>query len=235
MVPANANHAGAGQKRPPARHAAPHIDAGIFRRAFLGVELLAQGRMDSFATHRDATALRRQRLAVCVDKMSDRFTALAVNARAAPTGDDFVGARARNEFVEQHHLQVAAMDGELRHVVAGETAGRLVVDKLAEAIVETIFARGDGDFCQSLFQAEPTEFARGMRQDIDADTDRLQFGRRFEYAAGDAGAMQHQAKRQAANAGANDEHFHRRLTFMLFLPRERFLGAPAGDGGQGQR
>ena len=32
MVPADADHAGAGQERLPARDAAPHVDAGIFRR-----------------------------------------------------------------------------------------------------------------------------------------------------------------------------------------------------------
>ena len=122
--------------------------------------------------------------------------------------DHLVGAGARDESVEQHHLQIAAMDGELRHVVAGKAPGRLAVDVLAEAIVETIFARGDRDLGQRLLQAERAQFARGMRQDVDADADRLELGRRLEDAAGDAGAMQHQAERQAADAGADDENFH---------------------------
>ena len=40
--------------------------------------------------------------------------------------------------------------------------------------------------------------------------------RRLENAAGDAGAMQHQPQRQAADAGADNEHFH---AVDLRLPR----------------
>ena len=100
------------------------------------------------------------------------------------------------------------MDGELRHVVAGEAPGRFAIDELAEAIVETEFARDDRGLGERLFQAERAQFARGMRQDVDADADRFQFGRRFEDAAGDAGPLQHQPQRQAADAGADDEHVH---------------------------
>ncbi len=104
------------------------------------------------------------------------------------------------------------MDGELRHVVAGEAAGRLAVDVLAEAIVEAEFARGDGDLGERILQTEPAQFARGMRQDVDADADRLELGRRLEHAGCDAGAMQHQAKRQPADAGPDNENFHCELT-----------------------
>src|SRR5690349_5211465 len=47
-----------------------------------------------------------------------------------------------------------------------------------------------------------------MRQDIDADAYRLELGRRFENATSDTGAMQHQAKCQSADAGADDQNFH---------------------------
>ncbi len=164
--------------------------------------------MDALAGNRHAAALRRQRLAVHVFKIRHRLIAVVVDARAAPAEHHLVGAGARDEGLEQHHLQVAAMDGELRHVVAGKAAGRLAVDELAEAVVEAIFARGDGDLGERIFETERAEFARGMRQDVDADADRLELGRRLEDAAGDAGAMQHQAQRQAADAGADDEHFH---------------------------
>ena len=116
-------------------------------------------------------------VAVDVLEMRDRFVAVIVDARAALAEDHLVAACARNEIVEQHHLQIAAMDGELRHVVAGKAPGRFAVDELAEAIVEAIFARGHRDLGERVFEAERAEFARGMRQNVDADTDRLEFGR----------------------------------------------------------
>ena len=54
--PAGAHHAGARQHRPPARHAAPHVDAGIARLAFVGKELLANRRIDAVAGDRHTAA-----------------------------------------------------------------------------------------------------------------------------------------------------------------------------------
>src|SRR6476659_8562447 len=60
-MPADAYHAGAGENRLPPRHAAPHVDAGIFRGTFVGIEPLAQHRMNALAAHHDAAALRLER------------------------------------------------------------------------------------------------------------------------------------------------------------------------------
>ena len=54
--PAGAHHAGARQHRLPAGHAAPHVDSGIARFAFLGIELLANRGIDPIARDRDAAA-----------------------------------------------------------------------------------------------------------------------------------------------------------------------------------
>ena len=89
------------------------------------------------------------------------------------TGDDLIRTGTFEEGVKQGHLQVAAMNRELRHVIAGEAPGRLAVDELAEAVVEAIFARGDRDLAERILKSERHQFARGVRQDIDADADRL--------------------------------------------------------------
>src|SRR5471032_2805968 len=101
--------------------------------------------------------------------MRDRLRPVIVDACAALAEQHLVGAGAFDKSLEQYHLQVAAMNGELRHVVTGKAAGRLAVDVLAEAIVETKFARGDGDLGERILQPERAEFARGMRQYIAAD------------------------------------------------------------------
>ena len=110
--------------------------------------------MDALAGDRHRAAFRRERLAVGVLEMRDGLAAFVIDPRAAPPQNHLVAARARDEGVEQYHLQIAAMDGELRHVVAGEAPGRLAVDVLAVAIVKAIFAGGDGDLGERVFQAE---------------------------------------------------------------------------------
>ena len=79
-----------------------------------------------------------------------------------------------------------------------------------------------------------------MRQNIDADTDRLEFGSGLENTAGNAGAMQHQAQGQSADAGADYQNFHGHQPFRDGSSRTVY-GAPAtpvhpdGDGRQKQR
>jgi hypothetical protein len=70
-------------------------------------------------------------------------------AGAAPAGVQAIRTDARAERIEQHAMQVAAMDRELRPFVARIASGRLAVDELAEAVVETGFARGDRDLRQA--------------------------------------------------------------------------------------
>jgi hypothetical protein len=65
------------------------------------------------------------------------------------------------------------MNGKLRHVVAGVESGRLLVDEIAESVVEAVFARDDAHLRQRIFQPERNQFARRVRQDIDPDADRL--------------------------------------------------------------
>ena len=81
-------------------------------------------------------------------------------------------AGARDESIQQHHLQVAAMNRELRMLVARGAAERLLIDQLAEAIEEGRIRGRDRDLGQRLFEPERGEFLGGMRQQIDADADR---------------------------------------------------------------
>jgi hypothetical protein len=43
-----------------------------------------------------------------------------------------------------------------------------------------------------------------MWEEIDADADRLDFGSRLKYPAGDLGCVQRKSERQSANAGSDD-------------------------------
>ena len=89
-------------------------------------------------------------------------------------------------------------------VVARGAAQRLLIDQLAEAIEEGGILGGDRDPRQIGLEAERGQFPGGMRQQIDADADRADFGRELEYSAGDSGRVQRQPERQPANTGADD-------------------------------
>ena len=115
--------------------------------------------MDALGANDNATALRRQRPAVDVLEMCDRLRSVVLDAGAAPTGNHLVRARALDESIEQDHLQIAAMDRELRHVVTRKLAGRLAVDVLTEAVVKAIFARGNGDLCKCILEPERAQLA----------------------------------------------------------------------------
>src|SRR5439155_13438199 len=113
--------------------------------AFTRVELLADHGMQAIAGDHHVGVLRRQGASGPRVFEADA-DALAVlrEPGAAPSGADRGRAGAVEERIEQHALQVAAMDRILRRVVAGEAAKRLAVDQLTEAIEERRLARQHG-------------------------------------------------------------------------------------------
>src|ERR1700730_4294723 len=97
------------------------------------------------------------------------------------------------------------MNRELRMLVTRGAAERLLVDQLPEAIEEGGIPGFDRRLRQHRFKPERGKFFCGMRQQIDADPDRPDFGSRLENPAGDSGGVQRQPKRQPANAGSDDD------------------------------
>src|SRR5690606_373243 len=97
---------------------------------------------------------------------------------------------------------------ELRIIVAGVPAERLDVDKLAEAVEIAGVGGRDRDLGQRLLEAELAQLLAGVRQDIDADAERLDLRRGLVDAAGDAAPLQHEPEREPAYAAADDQYFH---------------------------
>ena len=120
-------------------------------------------------------------------------------------GDELVGAGARAECVGQDHLQVAAVDRELRVLVSGGAAERLLVDQLAEAVEEGGIGGGDRGLGERGFKAERGELSRSMRKQVDADADRPDLRGGFENPARNSFLMQREPERQPANAGTDDD------------------------------
>ena len=79
------------------------------------------------------------------------------------------------------------------------------MDQLPEPIEEGGVRGLDRNALERVFEPKACEFTRRMRQEVDADTDRPQFGSGFEDPARDAGLMQRDPERQPANAGTDDD------------------------------
>ena len=114
------------------------------------------------------------------------------------------GRQAGAGGVPQHALQLAAMDGELRHGVARMHAALLAPDLLAEAVDVDQLVRADADRVQRRQQAEGGEFGDGVRQRVDADAERADRVGLLEHDAGDAALVQREGEGEAADAGAGD-------------------------------
>ena len=110
-----------------------------------GIELLAQRRMNPLrsspgrgrAAPRAAFWSPNLRNTPTLRRPSAPVQRQLKTTRSAPARGD--------EGIEQHHLQIPAMNRELRNVVAGVAAGGLAVDELAVAVVEAEFAGDDGN------------------------------------------------------------------------------------------
>ena len=124
-----------------------------------------------------------------------------------------------------HALQPAAMNGELRNVVAGVEAARLAPDLLTETVGIEQLVGADRDRIEPLEQAELGQFLDGVRQRIDADAQFADGVRLLEDFAVDPARVQHQRRDQAADARACDDHLHddtprdSRLLTAASLPR----------------
>ena len=203
--PASPHHAGARQHRFPSRHAAPHVDAGIARFAFAREKLLADRGIDAVAGDGGTTAYGAAVAASRPVGKTDADTGLILfNSDAVLVGQQPVGSGARTEGIEQDHLQIAAMDGELWVLVARCPSQRLPINQLTEAIEKGRVLGRDRDPRQISFKSERGKFFGGMRKQIDADPDRLDVGRRFKYPAGDSGGVQCEPQGQSADAGPDN-------------------------------
>ena len=204
--PSRTHHAGARQHRLPAGDAAPHVDAGITRLALVRKKLLADSGVDAVAGDRGPAAHGAAvRSRWPVGKMHADARCVLLDADAMMVGDEPVIPGAGAKGLEQGHLQIAAMDRELRLGIARRAAQRLLIDQLAEAVEKGRVAGLDRHPRQRRLEPERREFPGGMRKQIDANPDRPDLGGGFEDPAGKRGGMQREAECQAADAAANDD------------------------------
>jgi hypothetical protein len=68
-----------------------------------------------------------------------------------------------------------------------------------------------------------------MRQHVDADAERLQFGHALEHFGANADLMQAERQRQSADAATGDENSHDTPLLLMASWHERWQGQPRKD------
>ncbi len=177
------------------------------RCALARIELCANVGMDAVAGNEDRAFGGRQ-IALLVAEGDDHaaIDILAVDRLAARHHRALAGAGFQR--MEQHHLETAAMDGELRPGIARELPARLRPDLLALLGEIGDLAGAHADRVHLRLEPHLEQFAHGMRLHIDADAQRLQLAHLLEDAKRNARLMARNGKRQAGNAGPGDDDGH---------------------------
>ena len=167
------------------------------------MELLAHRRVKAVACNRNLGARGRAILE------AHRDAALfLVDPHACAAELDGVSSQSLVDDLEQRLMQIGAMDREMRPGVPGVAPASLLEDKLAVLVVPDEFLRLDAAAADAGLDAQLREAAHRMRQQIDADAERLELARRLVDAAGDAFAVQVKRGDQAADAAADQRDVH---------------------------
>ena len=165
--------------------------------------------MDAVGADQDIAAHGLDMRAAAVEEIGGD-AALVLRERTEPAaGVDGVIAQPLDHGLMDDALQPAAMDRELRHVVAGIEPALFVPDFLAVAGQIKQLVGADRDLVEPVQQAEAGEFADRMRQRVDADAEFADGIGLLEQFAADAAGPQHQRGGQAADTAADDNRLHR--------------------------
>src|SRR5439155_16707593 len=183
--------------------AAPGIDAGE-GDALAGIELTADRGIHAVAGDGDGAAHRRS-LAPrrCLAKSDTHPVRIQLHADALAIVHDALRAETLDRRVEQHAMQLAAMDAQLGIFVARVAPARLLVDELAVPVEEGALLVLDRHLAQALLQAERRQLAHAVGQQRDADAELAYLLRRLVDAARDAALLQREREGEAGDAPAD--------------------------------
>ena len=107
----------------------------------------------------------------------------------------------------ENALQLAAMNGELGHIVSGVGATQFLPHRLAEAIAIEQLASPDADAVELRQQTELRQNADGVRQHVEADAEFAQLRGLLEYLGLYSGLVQREGGGKAADTAADDQDF----------------------------
>ena len=138
-----------------------------------------------------------------------RHPALVLAKRAEPmAGVNARLADPRPRRVIDDALQPAAMNGELRHLVARIGAARLAPDLLAEAVGVDQLVGPDRHRVEPVEQSKLLELLDRVRQRVDADAELANAVGLLVDLAVDPARMQHQRGGETPDTAADDNDLH---------------------------
>ena len=143
-----------------------------------------------------------------VDEIGRDASFILHKAGKPSAGDHRLGAGAFDKCIKEKFLQPAAVDGELRHLMAGMHAAQLGPDFLS-GFGEIGQATGtQSHLVERAEKAKRLKLADGMRQNIDADAGLANARGGFIDLHVDVPGPQHQGGGKAADPAAGDDDFH---------------------------
>src|SRR5262249_33749567 len=127
----------------------------------------------------------------------------------AMAGVDARLAEPRAHRLVDDRLQPAAMDGELRHLVAGVGAAQLAPDLLTEAVGVKQLVGSDPHRVETIEQPELAQSLDRVGQVVEADAELRKAIGLLEELAAAAGGMQQEGGGKTADAAADNDDLHR--------------------------
>jgi len=183
------------------------MDASVMQRPFIWIKLMPDDGMDAIASNGDRS-FTQSRYCITASEESGNTILVLIYAHAFIAKMDTIGADALAHRVQQHELQIAAMDGKLRPTIARAAPARITMNELAMSVVKVQLARFDRDPGEVLLKPKFRKFAYGVRKKIDAQAKGLNLGRAFKDLAWNACLMKAESQCQAAYTAADDDHIH---------------------------
>ena len=203
------DHGPAGEEGRRFRGAAPQHAARVDGLHFGRIEHAARDGVDAVRGDQDVGFVRRQsRAGDRVRELRGHAAAIVPKRLQAVAGVDAIGSQPFQSRIEQQLLKQPAMQGILRPVVTCCQTARLAPDGHAELVVIGQFRRRDAGLRQARSKTEDGQFAHGVRQQIQPDSQLPDFRGGFEDLAIDTQTVQAERGGKPAGARADDGCFH---------------------------
>src|SRR5262249_50783833 len=193
----------------PVDGAAPQHRSVPARGALTRIERVAHQRMNAVGADQHVAARGRPMRTMAVEEVGAHAAFVLAKMSQAMAGVDARLAELGAHRLVDDRLQPAAMDGELRHLVAGIGAAQLAPDLLPEAVGVEQLVGSDPHGVETIEQPELAQFLDRMGQRVDPDAEFTNGVRLLVDLAVDAAGMQHERGGQTADAAADYDDLHR--------------------------
>jgi hypothetical protein len=140
-----------------------------------------------------------------------------IDPNALSTQLDGITAQTFLDDFEQGGVQVGAVHRVVGPAVALVDPGRFLMDQLTELVEPEELFRFDGTPAKTRLDPQVGQTADRVREQVEADAQRLEFGRGFEDPAGDPGTLQVERSSETGDASADYRDMHGMVLLRLMV------------------